>query len=60
MHDWRIEISGNDREFRTLKALGCFVEIINSTTRVFVPLGQAVIMEAVLKQYPPQRLVAQP
>lgn len=60
MHDWRIEISGNDREFRTLKALGCFVEIINSTTRVFVPLGQTAIMEAVLKQYPPQRLVAQP
>jgi protein-L-isoaspartate O-methyltransferase len=58
MHDWRIEITGNDREYRTLKALGCIVEIINSTTRLFIPIGKPDVMSAILQQYPPHRLVA--
>jgi hypothetical protein len=53
----RLEVFGNTNEYRRLRDLGCFVEIINHTARVFLPVGDMSVMGAVLKSYPAQDLV---
>jgi hypothetical protein len=57
MDKHRLEVCGNSAEYRRLRELGCFVEIINHTARVFLPVGDMAVMDAVLKSYPAQDLV---
>lgn len=57
MDKHRLEVFGNTSEYRRLRDLGCFVEIINHTARVFLPVGDMSVMGAVLKSYPAQDLV---
>lgn len=51
MDNWRLEIYGNQNEYRTLRAMGCFVEIINSTPRVFVSRDDD-LLQSIIKHYP--------
>ncbi|HWU49101.1 MAG TPA: strawberry notch family protein [Asticcacaulis sp.] len=53
----RLEIAQAGSEIRRLKELGCFVEVINHSARVFVPVDDVSVMGAVLKAYPAQELV---
>ena len=57
MDKHRLEVFGNSAEYRRLRELGCFVEIINHTARIFLPVGDMAVMGAVLKSYPAQDLV---
>lgn len=57
MDRYRLEIAGASGEARRLRDLGCFVEIINHSARVFLPVGDVTVMGAVLKAYPAQELV---
>jgi len=38
-------------------ALGCFTEIIAYTVRVFIPVDQPAVLEAVLAKWPPQSVL---
>jgi len=57
MDRYRLEIAGAGSETRRLRDLGCFVEIINHSARVFLPVGDMTVMGAVLQAYPAQELV---
>ena len=48
----RIEVVGGAAHREALKALGCFVEVINFQGRVFVPTDNVDAMRAVLKRWP--------
>ena len=53
----RIEVVGGRTDRDALVALGCFVEIIAFTPRVFVPVDQPKVLEAVLRRHPVQTVL---
>ncbi len=57
MDRWRIEVVGGGRDRDALVALGCFVEIIAFTPRVFVPVDRPAVLEAVLRRHPVQTVI---
>ena len=57
MDRYRLEVGGAGSETRRLRDLGCFVEIINHSARVFLPVGDVGVIGAVLSAYPAQELV---
>lgn len=57
MDRWRIEVVGGRTDRDALVALGCFVEIIAFTPRVFVPVDQPRVVEAVLRRHPVQHVL---
>jgi protein-L-isoaspartate O-methyltransferase len=52
MDRWRIEVVGGRTDRDGLVALGCFVEIIAFTPRVFVPVDRPEVLEAVVRRHP--------
>jgi len=48
----RLEVVGVGSERPSFIALGCFVEIIAYTPRVFVPLGKPDVLAAILERWP--------
>jgi hypothetical protein len=58
MDRWRIEVVGAGSERTAFQALGCAVEIISYTPRVFVPVGDRGVLDAILKRWPAQTLLA--
>lgn len=57
MDRWRIEVVGAGTLRPALQALGCGVEIINYTPRVFAPVGDAAVLSAILARWPAQTLL---
>lgn len=57
MDRWRIEVVGGRTDQDALVALGCFVEIIAFTPRVFVPVDRPEVLEAVLRRHPVQTVL---
>lgn len=57
MDRWRIEVVGGRTDRDALVALGCFVEIIAFTPRVFVPVDRPEVVEAVLRRHPVQTVL---
>ncbi len=57
MDRWRIEVVGGRTDRDALVALGCFVEIIAFTPRVFVPVDRLEVLEAVLRRHPVQTVL---
>lgn len=57
MDRWRIEVVGGRTDRDALVALGCFVEIIAFTPRVFVPVDRPAVVEAVLRRHPVQTVL---
>ncbi|MGV9005921.1 MAG: strawberry notch-like NTP hydrolase domain-containing protein [Brevundimonas sp.] len=57
MDRWRIEVVGGRIDRDALVALGCFVEIIAFTPRVFVPVNRPRVLEAVLHRHPVQTVL---
>jgi predicted RNA methylase len=57
MDRYRLEVVGAAAQRSTFAALGCFVEIINYTPRVFVPTDQAPVLKAILAKWPPQSML---
>jgi hypothetical protein len=57
MDRWRIEVVGAGAQRSALQALGCTVEIINYTPRVFAPVGDAAVLGAILARWPAQTLL---
>ncbi|OYX34564.1 MAG: methylase [Brevundimonas subvibrioides] len=57
MDRWRVEVVGGGRDRDALVALGCFVEIIAFTPRVFVPVDRPEVLEAVLRRHPVQTIL---
>lgn len=57
MDRWRIEVVGGRTDRDALVALGCFVEIIAFTPRVFVPIDRPKVLEAVLRRHPVQTVL---
>ena len=57
MDRWRIEVVGGRTDRDALVALGCFVEIIAFTPRVFVPTDRSEVVEAVLRRHPVQTVL---
>ena len=57
MDRWRLEVVGGRTDRDALVALGCFVEIIAFTQRVFVPIERPEIVEAVLRRHPVQHVL---
>jgi hypothetical protein len=57
------EITGRSRRVgaapqrASFVALGCFTEIIAYTVRVFIPVDQPAVLEAVLAKWPPQSVL---
>ena len=54
----RLEVVGGGAHRAALTQLGCFVEIIAYTPRVFAPVGRADVLERLLAHWPPLRLSA--
>jgi hypothetical protein len=54
MNRWRIEVVGGAAHRPVLGELGCFIEIIHHTPRVFAPVDEPVVLEAVLRRWPVQ------
>lgn len=54
----RLEIVGGAAQREVLKALGCFVEVINFQGRVFAPTDREGPLAGVLKRWPAVRIVA--
>ena len=54
MDRWRLEVVGGRTDRDALVAVGCFVEIIAWTPRVFVPVDRPDVVEAVLRRHPVQ------
>jgi protein-L-isoaspartate O-methyltransferase len=52
----RIEVVGAGSQRAAFTALGCFVEIINYTARVFAPTGQPEVLAAILARWPAQSI----
>ena len=57
MDRFRLEIVGAAGQRSVFQALGCFVEIIAYTPRVFVPVDKPQVLTAVLAKWPPQTLL---
>jgi hypothetical protein len=57
MDRWRIEVVGGRTDRDALVALGCFVEIIAFTPRVFAPTDRPEVVEAVLRRHPVQTVL---
>lgn len=57
MDRWRIEIVGGRIDRDALVSLGCFVEIIAFTPRVFVPVDRPRVLEAVMRRHPVQTVL---
>ena len=57
MDRWRIEVVGGRTDRDALVALGCFVEIIDFTPRVFVPALKPEVLEAVFRRHPVQTVL---
>lgn len=57
MDRWRIEVVGAGAQRQAFIALGCFVEVIAYTPRVFVPTDRPQVLEAVLRRWPAQSLL---
>ncbi|WP_339913146.1 bifunctional class I SAM-dependent methyltransferase/DEAD/DEAH box helicase [uncultured Brevundimonas sp.] len=57
MDRWRIEVVGGRIDRDALVALGCFVEIIAFTPRVFIPVDRPRVLEAVLRRHPVQSVL---
>jgi len=53
----RIEVVGAAADRSAFTLLGCFVEIINYTPRVFVPVEKPQVLSALLAKWPPQTLL---
>jgi hypothetical protein len=53
----RLEVVGVGTERPSFVALGCFVEIIAYTPRVFVPLGKPQVLAAILDRWPAQAIL---
>ena len=54
MDRWRLEVVGGRIDRDALVAIGCFVEIIAYTPRLFVPVDRPDVVEAVLRRHPVQ------
>lgn len=57
MDRWRLEVVGGRMDRDALVALGCFVEIIAYTPRLFVPVDRPDVVEAVLRRHPVQSVL---
>jgi len=57
MDRYRLEVVGAGSQRAMFQALGCFVEIINYTPRVFVPVDQPQVLSAVLAKWPAQTIL---
>jgi predicted RNA methylase len=57
MDRYRIEVVGAASQRSAFTALGCFVEIIAYTPRVFVPTDQPQVLTAVLAKWPVQSVL---
>lgn len=57
MDRWRIEVVGAGDQRPLFRQLGCFVEVIAYTPRVFVPVDQPAALAAVLARWPVQSLL---
>ncbi|MBI2260857.1 MAG: strawberry notch family protein [Caulobacterales bacterium] len=57
MDRWRIEVVGGRTDRDALVALGCFVEIIAFSPRVFAPVDRPEVVEAVLRRHPVQTVL---
>jgi hypothetical protein len=57
MDRYRLEVVGAAAQRAAFTALGCFVEIIAYTARVFVPIDQPAVLAAVLAKWPPQSVL---
>ncbi|ODT84432.1 strawberry notch family protein [Phenylobacterium sp. SCN 70-31] len=53
----RLEIVGAASQRSTFTALGCFVEIISYTPRVFVPTDRPDVLTAILAKWPAQSIL---
>jgi hypothetical protein len=58
MDRFRLEVVGAAAQRSAFQALGCFVEIIAYTPRVFVPSDRPEVLSAVLAKWPPQDLLS--
>lgn len=58
MDRWRLELVGAGAQRAALQGLGCFVEIIAYTPRVFVPLEPPAVLAAVLGRHPVQQVIS--
>ncbi len=52
MDRWRLELVGGASQREAFRALGCFVEIIAHTPRLFVPVDRPEVLGAVLRRHP--------
>lgn len=57
MDRWRIEVVGGRIDRDALVALGCFVEIIAFTLRIFIPVDRPEVVAAVLRRHPVQTVI---
>ncbi|MBN9319060.1 MAG: strawberry notch family protein [Caulobacterales bacterium] len=57
MDRWRIEVVGAGNQRPMFVALGCFVEIIAYTPRVFAPADRPEVLGAILDKWPPQSVL---
>ena len=57
MDRWRLEVVGAAPQRAAFAALGCFTEIIAYTPRVFAPVDQPAIVEAVLRRHPVEQVL---
>ncbi|PZR35481.1 bifunctional class I SAM-dependent methyltransferase/DEAD/DEAH box helicase [Caulobacter segnis] len=57
MDRWRLEVVGAGAQRQVFVNLGCFVEIIAYTPRVFVPVDKPAVLSAVLARWPAQSLL---
>ncbi|HWU12694.1 MAG TPA: strawberry notch C-terminal domain-containing protein, partial [Caulobacter sp.] len=57
MDRWRIEVVGAAAQRAAFVQLGCFVEIIAYTPRVFVPVDKPAVLAAILGRWPVQTLL---
>jgi hypothetical protein len=53
----RLEVVGGATERSLLSAMGCFVEIIAYTPRVFVPTDKPEVLSAILARWPAQSIL---
>lgn len=59
MDRWRLEVVGAGGQKAALQALGCFVEIIAYTPRLFVPADKPAVLAAVLARHPVQQVISE-
>jgi hypothetical protein len=57
MDRWRIEVVGANAQRSAFQALGCMLEIISYTPRLFVPCGQDQVLSAILARWPAESLL---